>query len=387
MLSLKLDYRDLFRAPRLAFSLQRMWIVMAGVGLGWLIYAALTYLALLLAGGSLPDLWQRFGIYPSFYSVASAIPWYSWILYALGVVTLVLAFLLANTAHARAMYMSAKGEHFYSWRQSYAFAWRKLGVVIMTPVSLLLLILLFIAAEFVIGLLGRIPWAGELGMALFAPIWFFTGLLLMFFAIVLFYALILTPAIVATTDEDAFESIFQLFSLIWNQPWRILLYGLLSAFVALFSMGLFAFFCKQAVALTQILLSAFVGSNFADLANNGMALVQAWTTMGEETVFSLFRGFTPLIFFTQEFYYLPVQELARPTVAVAGVLYAVSLLFLAGWVLSYGFATLSSATVLSYLSLRKRKDGINLLERKDTEEECEEEAIELETGGEEPAVE
>ncbi len=385
MLSLKFDVRDLFRAPRLAFSLQRMWIMLIGTGVGWLIYLVLTYLSMLTAGWPLSEAWERFGILPCLFAARVSFPWYSWLIYALGAGAIVIAFMLANTALARAVYMSAKGEHFYSWRQSYAFAWRKLGAVIMTPASLALLILLLTGGGFVIGLIGRIPVVGEIGIGLFTIIWFVVALLILFLGAVLWFSFFYAPAIVATTDEDAFESVFQLFSLTWNQPLRLLAYEIIAVLIALIFAGLFAFFCKRAVGLTNILFSAFMGSNFADIANNGQALVQAWTLMGEDLIFSLFRGFTPYLFYTQEFYYLPVHELARPTIASAAFLYALGLLFLGVWVFSYGLAAFNAGHTLAYLALRKKKDGMNLLERKDKEEEVEEE-LEEENPSEEPAA-
>ena len=386
MLALKFDFRDLFRAPRLAFSLQRMWILLVGLGGAGLIYLFFTYVALVLGGHSLASTWRFFGILPVFYGSTITLPWYGWLVHSLGVVLAAMVFLLANTALSRALYMSAKGEHFYSWRQAYAFAWRKLGAVVMTPVSLALLILLFIGGAFLIGLAGRIPWIGEVGFSLFTILWFGMAILLLYCSLVLLISFCYTPAIIASTDEDAFEAVFQLYALTWNQPWRLLAYGLLSLVISLFSFGLFAFVCKQAVGLTNLIFTLFMGSNFADLANNGQALVQAWTSAGEGLLFAFFQDFTPLIFFTQEFGYLPVHELARPTVAVAGFIYAVSLLFLAGWVLSYGLATLNNSHLLAYLYMRKRKDGVNLLERKDKEEESEEE-LDTEAVTEEPTAE
>ncbi|HNY91576.1 MAG TPA: hypothetical protein PKM23_08620 [bacterium] len=383
MVSLRFDFRDLFRAPRLAFSLQRMWILLVGIAAGWLTYFLLTFLALLLAGPAPGEIWSRFGLLPALSASRYSFPWYSWLLQGLAAAAAFCALLIAQTAHARALYMSCKGEHFYSWRKAYAFAWRKLGAVIMTPTVLGLLMLLFIGGAWLAGLAGRIPWAGELGIALLAVIWFVLALLMIFFGMVLLVALLYAPAVIAATDEDAFESIFQLFSLVWNQPWRLLIYELLSVLLALFALGVLAFFCKRAVGLTNSLFSYFMGGNYADLANNGQALVQAWTAAGEGMLFWLFRGFTPLLYFTQEFYYLPVQELARPTVAVSGYLYAFSLLFLAGWVFSYGLSTLNAAHLLSYLSMRKHKDEVNLLERRDREEEYEEE-LESEADGKEP---
>lgn len=387
MLTLKFDLRDLVRAPRLALSLQRMWIMLVGLGISWLIYLLFTYLALLSAGGALSDLWHRFGLLPVL-SGLGGVPWYSWGLHLVGAAAALAMLLMAQTALARAIYMAAKGEHFYSVKQAFAFARRKFGAVLMTPLALGALLLLLVAGSFAIGLLGRIPWAGELGVALFTPIWFVLALVLIFLGIVFCVSLFLAPAIVATTDEDAFEAIFQLFGLTWRQPWRLLLYGGVTWLLAVGALGLFAAFCKEGVVITNHLLALFMGSNFSDLANNGQALVQAWSATAEEALFWLFRGFTPYLFFTQEFYYLPLRELARPSVAIAGYFYAFGLLLLAGWIVAYGFATLNAGAVLSYLSLRWRKDGVNLLERKDKEEESEEEEeVEMGLSPGEPAAE
>ena len=39
------NYRDILRAPRLALSLQKMWIQLVGLGVGYGIYLFLTYLS------------------------------------------------------------------------------------------------------------------------------------------------------------------------------------------------------------------------------------------------------------------------------------------------------------------------------------------------------
>lgn len=388
MLSLRFDFRDLFKAPRLAFSLQRIWIMLVALGTGLILYNLFTYIALLMGGLNLTDAWQRFGILPCLFMERTLFPWYVWLVHALGVIALLITFLFANTAAARAVYMSAKGEHFYSWRQSFAFAHKKISAVLLTPVSLLTLLALMVLGSLLLGLAGKIPYAGELVVSLFMLFWFVFALLMIFFACVFWFSLFYAPAVIATTDEDAFESVFQLFSLSWNQPLRLLIYSFLSIFIALAAMGILSFFVKRSVGLSNALLGAFMGSNFLDLANNGQALVQAWTVMSEDLIFDMFRGFTPYLYFSQEFFYLPVHELARPTVSIGGYFYAISLLFLGSWVVAYGFSTLATAHTLAYLVMRKKKDDQNLLERIDKEEDLEESTEDEQTGktGEESAA-
>ena len=41
MLQLKFDWRDVLKAPRLALSLQRMWIQLVGLSVGYIVYLVL----------------------------------------------------------------------------------------------------------------------------------------------------------------------------------------------------------------------------------------------------------------------------------------------------------------------------------------------------------
>ena len=69
---------------------------------------------------------------------------------------------------------------------------------------------------------------------------------------------------------------------------------------------------------------------------------------------------------------IPAKTLSL-SVVISSYLYASSLLFIAAWVLSYLLSTFTAGNMVSYLVIRQIKDGENLLERVDREEEEEEE--------------
>jgi hypothetical protein len=273
---------------------------------------------------------------------------------------------------ARATYMLAKGNNFYTWRESYAFAFRKAGSVLLTPVSLAVLIGMVVVGALILGLLGKIPYAGELGISLFTVIWFFAALLLFFFAVILLVSIILVPSIIATTDEDAFEAVFQTFSLTWSQPWRLVIYEGVITLLSLFAMGLFAYAAKEAFIIMNALLSSFMCGDYINLMTNGQAMVQSWLLMIQNVVQSIYGDATPWIYFRHEFIPIPASELPL-TVVISSYLYGLSLLFIMGWVFSYGVSTFTAGNTLLYVILRKKKDDENLLERVDKEEEEEEE--------------
>jgi len=370
MLKLRFNYRDLFNAPRLAFSIQRIWIQFIGLVIGYAGYLVLTYLSYFLNNYNFEIVWKKYGLLPCLFASGEVFPWYSWVLFAIGTVFLFFTYLVTNTAVARAVYMTSKGNHFYSWKEAFAFAFRKIWSVLLTPISIVILIGLMILGSFIIGLLGKIPYIGEIGLSLFTIFWFIGALIIFFFAIVVLVSILLVPGIIATTDEDAFEAVFQVFSVTWGQPCRLIFYQLISILLAIVSFIVFAIAVKQAITIMNVLFINFMGSDFVNLCNNGHAMIQNWTFMLQGLIDSAFNGISPYIYFSHNYSLIPTADL-NITVIISSYIYAISLLIIGGWVVSYGLSTFTTGNTLLYLVVRKFKDQENLLERKDSEEEDE----------------
>ena len=365
MVQMRFDYRDIFRSPRLAFSLQRVWIQFVGMGVGYIGYLILTYVSLLTAGASLPTSWEKYGLLPCLYAAGGSFPWYAWIVFAIGCLFLVAAYLVTSTAVSRAVYMMLKGNNFYTWREAFKVAFKKIGSTLMTPVAMIILILCFVIGAWVVGLLGRIPYVGWLGLSLFTFFWMAAALFLFFLAIVFGVSLILVPAILATTDEDAFEAVFQTFSSAWGQPWRFVLYEFMTVALTLVSFGILAFAVKRAFFIMKALFAFAMGDKFINLAAHGMYLLQKWVLLSQDLITSLFGPVAPAIYFVREFYPLELS----PVLTISAYLFAISMVIVGGWVLAYGLSTFNVGNTLTYLVMRKKKDDENLLERKDKEEE------------------
>lgn len=378
MLKLKFDWRDVIRAPRLALSLQRMWIQLVGMSVGYLVYLVLSYLSLLVAGYELKIAWSQFGLLPCLFGIGDSFPWTSWLLFGLGSLLFLVTYLVTNTAVSRAVYMTSKGNSFYSWREAFAFSFRKFGSIVLAPLALLLLIGLLILGAAIVGLLGKIPFVGEIGVSLFTVVWVLSALLIFFLALVTVVALILIPSIIATTDEDAFEAIFQSFSIAWSQPWRFLFYEALTIVASFVALAVLAFFIKESVFIMNALLGSFMGADFINLANNGQALLQSWVLLAQNILQVLYRDYSFYFFFSKQFVPIPVAELPV-SVVISSYIYALSLLFIGGWVISYAFSTFTAGTTVAFLVLKYKKDEENLLERQDKEEEIEDESIEDES--------
>lgn len=368
MQKMNFDARDIFRAPRIALSLQRIWIQFVGLVVGYVGYLILTYLSMVVAGINFVTAWKKHGLLPCIFSEPHN--WIAVVIYAIGLIWLVVVYLISATAVSRATYMTSKGNHFYSWRDAFKFSFKKAASIILSPVALSILIGLFVLGGAVVGWLGKIPFVGEFGITIFTIFWFIASLIIVFFGIVLGVALLQAPAIIATTDDDAFEAVFQSFSITWAQPWRFVIYQALSAALAVVGFVFLAFISKKAYIVMDRIFSNTTGADFINIASHGMYILSVWLTHSMLWLNSIFGDCTSMFYFSREFD--PLQ-LAHGYHYVASYIFALWMLLIGGLIFSYGVASFNVGNTLTYLILRKKKDDENLLERKDKEEEDDEE--------------
>ncbi len=372
MVAMRFDYRDIFRSARLAFSFQRIWIQFIGLLYGYVGYLIFTYLSLIIDGKNLGDSWSHFGLLP--YAVFTPLR-IGLIPFVVGLFLLLFFWLIASTGVARATYMQLKGNTFYSWREAFTFAFKKKGSsVISTPIAIFAMAFFVGLAGVVVGLVGRIPYLGELGISFFAIVWFMASLFIIFILIAFCVSLFLTPAILATTDDDAFEGIFQSFSTLYSQPWRFIFYELLVVLLAVVGLGVFAFFAKQAWRLMTTILIWGMGDKYADLSYGASYILQTWIYPIATWSKAVMGEYSSYFLFTHEFSAIELSIV----MTISSWILAVFMVITGGFILSFLFTIYNAGQCVIFLILKKKKDDENLLERKDKEEEEEEEEEEAE---------
>ncbi len=367
MVKLHFNYKDLFRSARLAFSLQRVWINFLGLVIGFLTYDVLTYVSFLVAGRGFVPMWERFGLFPCLYGIGG--PWYSWLIFWIGVILLIAILLLTNTAVSRAVYMNLKGETFYTWKEAFGFALKRWGSVLAAPTAIIGIIAFFVAGALIMGLLGRIPYVGELGTAFMTIFYMGSALFVFFLVLVLIVALFFVPSIIATTNEDAFEAVFQSFSISTGQPWRIIGYGIVVGVIEILAFVILAWAVKEAFLIFNFLFVVGMGHKFLDLMNNGLALVQSWVYPTLNWIQYAFGNLSQYFYFARDF----VPKDVPVVMEISAWIFAISMLAVGALVVAYAEATGNAGITLMYLVMRKHQDDENLLERKEEEEEEEEE--------------
>ena len=365
MATLYFDFRDIPRSARLGWAGKKMWVGFCGIAISYVGYWILTYVALLSAGANtFGKLWDTYGLFPE--ADVGTFTWYSCVIYALGLIFVVAVLMLTATMISKIAYQQLKDDEFYSIEDSRKFLRKSWKAALLSPLALLLMIVFFIACGIIIGILARyIPYVGEIGFSLFMLFIFSVSLVAVFLMVIFGFSFILSPAVVGTTGEDTMETITQLFSTVWNQPWRLIIYeawlkGILS--VAVFVLSAFS---VGSLRLVDWACGLFMGDKLAGMTRTALFYLPAQEGWAQ----------TCLQWVSGSWIFGPSLVSAGTagdiggTVLWSGRILAIMLLVLMGFILSYCMSSFICGQTLIYIALRKKKDDENLLERKEEEEE------------------
>lgn len=368
MYKLYFDIRDIFRAPRLALSGKKILIQFLGLLIGYVGYLILTYVAFLISGMSFSDLWESYGFFPLW--GFSFTHWISWLIFIVGCLFVVAAWLLATAAVGKVTYEQLKGDEFYSAKDSLRFLKKHGKSVLLSPLSLLVFSVILVVGGVIVGLLGKIPYIGELGLGIFYAVPIFVVAFFVIYTLFIFvFSLLLTPAVVATTKEDIFETIVQLFSSIWSQPWRFFLYTALAGVLAKVGTFILGYFSFRSIQLLNWSCGVLMKEKFTDIMDGALSYL-----IIPSPFFNFFTNIFPGINFRFHLPDIGFGAFLNWSESISAFLIGITFILIIFGVVSYGLATISTGQTLTYIIIRQKKDEENLLERK-TEEEEEEERL------------
>jgi len=355
------NYKDLFKAPRAAIGPQRIGIAALGILVSHLAYLFFTYLAIILSGVPLSTVWSTQGIIVWAFSFPLTFP--AKLAALAGIFLALFLLLLTNTAVSRAAYMLLRDNLFYTWQQSFRFAFRKAGAIVGNYIVFIFMISPFIIGALILAAIGRIPWFGEILNALATLFYIFAGMALVFFTLSFFISFAYGPVIISCSEEDSFGSSVQALHLTWGQPWRLVIYSALAVALGLLGIFFFAFVLKVGLIIYSILFMPLMHS-LSPLLNNALYYVQS-SLGGLDSLMRGLLGHTGEQIFYLKQSYLPLH-LTLSTQISSWIVYFS--LMLAGYLaIGYGLAVGNASLVISYIIYSKRLTDSNLLERADSE--------------------
>lgn len=350
---LRFDIRDMPLCVKYGLSARNLWVFWKALVLAWLVWAGLIYLGFFAAGDSIPDRWHASRLFPVPEGLFLQSP-VSMVFMAIALLVCLWIIMAAYQKVSRITFEQIRGDEFYSGRDALAFHRENWKPLLLVPVAVLAGLAILLAKLFILGLIGRIPAAGPVIVGLLAvPVW---GLTL--FGVLAVVALVLSvpmvPAVTACTRGDTFETLFELFSSITSQPFRIVLYAVTGLLARLTAIALFIGFARGALALMTLGVGAGMGDQ--GLASS----IQGGTHLVSPQLVSHYGSFLA-----------PLGSLAGGPSGwsgAAGWIAGLSGAAIAVLILAYWFSSCASFWTICYLTLRKAKDGEDLLARADDEE-------------------
>ena len=275
MIPLKLNYNytDIFRAPRLALSGKKILFLIKYNLLGYITYFMFSLISLLSTGMSIKEVISKYGLYPCLFGHQAE--WFSWFFYFFGISIWFFALMLSLTGVCRIFLKQLKGNDFFSGKDASKFIFKHKYAVILTPITILLIIIFFLLLASVFALVGKIPVIGGLTLAILYIFYFLGSIFTILSAFVLFTSFLFTPSIVGLYEEDTMGSVFQTYSITFSQTWRIIFYNIILAILIVIGIEIFSWVCLNSIGLISYIFGhkVFMGDQFSIINNHSLSIV------------------------------------------------------------------------------------------------------------------
>lgn len=362
MIKLHYNFKDLFRATRLGLSLKKIFVMLLSLLIGFVAYFVLTYAAFMISGIKIAAIWQTFKLLPLPIIGVTVLKWYSWIVWALGAVLYFIAFIFGQTAVSKITFEQLKGNEFYEMKESVKYAVKFWKSAFLAPVTLAILIVIMFLGAFLFGLIGRIPYFGPLFLIVFIIPIIFGALFSVYLLIVFIVSLFVAPVVTGTSKSDTFDTLFEVFSLVWDQPWRLAIWSNLVIALSLLGTAIFGYLIKVTLELTRWALAMWNGGSWLKIWNNAFYFlppVPAYSISEKAAVWA-----AP--FLLEMHKYVSGNWAVNVSSFLLGILF-----YIIGFtVISYFLTSWTAGLTMIYVNLVKIKDDVNLLE--ETDEDFEE---------------
>jgi hypothetical protein len=385
LIPLHWNFKDIFRACRLGLSAKKIWMEFVGLLIGGAGYTLLTYVAYAASGVPTFAVWERFSLVPFLdpelapVGIYKGLQWWSWVIWAAGIVWFIVVNMMTGTAVSKVVLEQLRGDDFFESREALNYARQRAGALFAAPLMPLLFAAFIVVCGLILSLLGAIPVIGEILVGALAVPAFGASLFVVYLLIVFVVAILLVPVVVGTTRNDSFDALFEVFSCVNEQSWRLVLYAALLKVLALIGTAVLAVLSVLAIKLGGGIVGVFTGDKLMNIMSGAPFYLHlslpSWcplSILNNPSGFLLGGGD------------LLADGISQNIAALlVGIAAYVVLLVVAG----YGLSIWHTGMTLCFCVLIRKKDDKNLLEEKDTEELLAEEEQKLPepAGGAAPA--
>ncbi|MCK4233274.1 hypothetical protein KAU34_05665 [candidate division WOR-3 bacterium] len=377
MIKLRFNWMDVFSAARLGFNGKKIQIGTIGVFLCTVIYSLLTYGAFWASKTKPIEVWRTFKFIPipHPFNIINFNVW-GWIIWAVGILAVFWILSVTLTAISKTTYEQLRGDDFYEVREAFKFGIKYWKGSFLAPITLIIFIAIIIGLGVLWGWwIGRIPYGGQILTAIFSPFLFAAALFVIYLSVIFFVSLIISPAVVATTKSDTFDTLFENFSIINTQTWRFALWEFIVKATTCIGTFIFGFFLKNSLTVMHRALGILQGPRqyIETMWNNARFFLPPVPAFPFTHVDDFFARFLPVM--------LQPHNLLMGSWGdkVGGFLLGLFFYILGFLVIGFALSMWSAGQTVIYTVIVKMKDEKNLLEQKEElfEEELEEENLDV----------
>ncbi len=234
----------------------------------------------------------------------------------------------------------------------------------LAPLGIIIFVGLFI---FLLGLIGNIPWAGELMIGVFTPLALIAAALIAVISIGAVAGFNLMFPAVAYDGSDCFDAISRSFSYVYAKPWRM---GFYTAIAAVYGAICYTF-VRFFAFLLLLVAHLFLGFGVWVENNEGVNKLSA---LWPKPSFTNLLGSSDL-------------SAANWSQSIAAFLIQLSLLVIVGLIVSFIISFYFSANTIIYAALRNRVDDTALEDVYTQPDDVKTESAETKPASDEPQSE
>ncbi|MCK4602953.1 MAG: hypothetical protein KAU28_10835, partial [Phycisphaerae bacterium] len=257
-------------------------------------------------------------------------------------VTLAVAALFGGAVHRIAALHAARDEKI-SIVQALKFSVGKFLSFFTAPLIPIAIIMFIGLLLFLGGLVGGIPYVGEIIMGVLFFLAVIAGLLVAFLLVGLVAGVGLMYPTIAVEGSDSFDAISRSFSYVFARPWRAVFYGLVALVYGVITYMFVRLFAYLALAGTHFFVKWGVIGGGKMLSPDADKLDVMWT---KPTFGSIFGPFS--------------WDAMSGTQTLGAVLIGIWVYVVAGLVAAYLLSYLASSTTVIYCLLRRKVDATDL---------------------------
>jgi hypothetical protein len=361
MTQLHNNYKDVFRCFRLGFSAKKIAMMIWGLILALAGYVVVSYIAYLSMSWTLTEIWGAYRLFP----VPESLTWYAWIIWLVGAIYALCVILISGTAISKVTFEQLKGDDFYQMSKAYKYAMKQGKSIIMSPALVILFIISIVVAGLILSLLGAIPYFGEIFTGLMIIPAFGASLFIVYLFIVFMFTIMFAPAIVATTGNDTFDTLFEVFSMINDQPARLVWYTIIAGVLSRVGMILLGAATRIAVNVGANILSVFMGGKFIDVLYNAASTFKFTIPYWCPEPFGRLAEAMISTMFGSAIFSPPSYQHINIAILLATIFVAIAYYLIILFVVAYGSTVWFTGAFATYLVIVKKKDDRNLLETKE----------------------